>query len=218
MSKVLTISKDSLKEAIDKAKKESKKRNFLQSVELIIAIEGLDLRKPENRIVGSVKLPNPPTKLKKIAAFADGAMAEKLREAGVDAIFSSKNLDEISGSRREARKIAKKYDFFVAEPALMAKIGKVMGFTLGPRGKMPQIITPNIDVKSFIENLRSSVRIYVRNNPMVAVAIGQEDMDSEKLAENALAVIEYVKSKLGDKGKISRIYVKTTMGPTIRVM
>lgn len=218
MSSIVTVSKEDLINAINKAKESSKKRKFLQSVELIIAIDGLDLKKPENRIRGIVKLPNPPSKQKRIAAFVNAAMADKVSDAGVDAIFSSKDLDDIAGSKREARKIAKNFDFFIAEPKLMAKVGKVMGFTLGPRGKMPQIITPATDVKSIVDDLRSSVNINVRNNPMVAVSIGQEDMDPEKLAENALAVIEYVKNKLGDKGRISRIYVKTSMGPSIRVV
>jgi large subunit ribosomal protein L1 len=58
----------------------------------------------------------------------------------------------------------------------------------------------------------------MRNNPMIGVSIGTEEMDEDKLAENALAVIKAVESKLPEKSYIKKIYVKTTMGPSIRVM
>jgi large subunit ribosomal protein L1 len=217
MSKLFRVDKEAIVRALEEAKK-SRKRNFRQSVELIIALEGLDLKKPENRIRGIVRLPHSPGKDRKIAMFADGAMAEKAKEAGVDSVITSNDLDDVSGSRREAKKLAKRFDFFISEPRLMAKVGKVLGFTLGPRGKMPQIVTPATDIASLIEGLRSSVNINVRNNPMVAVAIGSEDMDNEELAENALAVIEFIRNKVSDKARIGRIYVKTTMGKPVRVI
>lgn len=220
MSKILSteITVEKLAEAIKEAKEKSKKRNFTQSIELIIAIEGLDLKKPENRIRTTIKLPYPPKKKKLIAVFADGVMAEKAKEAGVDHVFSEKDLSGLSGLKREIRKIAKKFDFFLAEPKLMALVGKIMGFVLGPRGKMPQIITPATDIKKLVDELRSSVFVNVRNNPMVGVSIGTEDIDDDKLAENALTVIKNIESKLPEKAYIKRIYVKTTMGPSVRVI
>lgn len=218
MTKHVEIDKDMLVEALERAKQD-KKRRFKQSIELIIAIDGLDLKKPENRITGIIKLPHKPNKRRKIAVFAGGAIAEKAREAGVDKIISDKELEGIAGSKKDAKKLAKEYDFFLAEPSMMAKIGKILGFALGPRGKMPQLITPTTDLKNIVGDLKSSVRINVRNNPMVAVAIGDEEMDSEALAENAFTVINFVKSKIADKdAHISRIYVKTTMGKSVRVI
>jgi len=167
MSQTLEIDKEKLIKAIREAKEKSKKRNFKQSIELIIAIAGVDLKKPENRIRTVVKLPNPPTKRRAIAVFADGVMAEKAREAGVDEVIGEKELSSLSGLKRDIRKLAKKFDFFLAEPRLMALVGKIMGFALGPRGKMPQIITPNTDVKKVVEDLRQSVFINMRNNPMI---------------------------------------------------
>jgi len=214
----LEISREKLIEAIRKAKEKSKKRNFIQSIELIIAIEGLDLKKPEDRIRMTVKLPNPSKKSGRIAVFADGIIADKAKEAGADKVISEKELTSLSGLKRDIRKLVKGFDFFLSEPRLMALVGRVMGFALGPRGKMPQIITPNVDLKKVIENLRSSVSINVRNNPMVGVSIGTEDMDDEKLAENALAVIKAVENKLSEKAYIKRIYIKTTMGSPVQVI
>lgn len=218
MSQTLRIDKEKLVKAIREAKEKSKKRNFTQSIELVIAIASVDLKKPENRIRTVVKLPNPLTKKRVVAVFADGVAAEKAREAGVDKVIREKELSSLSGLKRDVRKLAKKFDFFLAEPRLMALVGKIMGFALGPRGKMPQIITPNTDIKRVIEDLRQSVYINMRNNPMIGVSIGSEEMDDDKLAENALAVIKTVESKLPEKAYIKKIYVKTTMGPSVRVV
>lgn len=212
------INLEMLAKAIDEAKKNSKKRNFLQSVELIMSIAGLDLRRPENRIRMTVRLPHPSRKEKRIAVFTSTIDKEKIIEAGADKVFNERDIDEIGGSKKEIKKIAREYDFFISEPKLLAKIGKLMGSILGPRGKMPQILQPNIDISTLIRDLKSSVLINVRNNPMVAVAIGTEDMDNDKLAENALTVITSIKNKLPDKAFIKRIYIKTTMGPPIRVI
>jgi ribosomal protein L1 len=83
---------------------------------------------------------------------------------------------------------------------------------------MPQIVTPATDIQSLVKELKSSIGINVRNNPMVAVAIGDEEMDAEKVADNALAVIEFIKNKVADKARIKKIYIKTTMGKPVRVM
>jgi len=219
MSQLLKqVNKEELIKAIRLAKENSKKRNFLQSVELVLAISGLDLRKPENRIRMVIRLPHKSTKEKKVAVFADGAVADLAEKAGADRVIRDRELDDLAGSKKDIKKLANEFDFFLAEPRFMAKIGRMMGSVLGPRNKMPQILPPNADVKNMVEGLRSSVSINVRNNPMVAVAIGTEDMDDEKLAENALTVIENVQNKLPEKAYIKKIYVKTTMGPSIRIL
>jgi large subunit ribosomal protein L1 len=212
------VDKKLLIDAIRKAKKESKKRNFLQSIELVLAISGLDLRKPENRIRTVIRLPYKSSKIKKVAVFAEGTFADEAIKAGADRVIGDREIEDIGASKKDVKKLASEFDFFISEPRFIAKVGKYMGSVLGPRGKMPQVVPPNADIKSIIDGLRSSVNVNVRNNPMVAVSIGTEDMDDEKLAENAMAVIEAIKNKLPSKSYIKKIYVKTSMGPSIRVI
>ena len=215
---VQKVNKVTLEKAIKEAKKKSKKRGFVQSIELILGIGGLDLKKPENRIRLTINLPHKSGKGRKIAIFADGSTAEKALEAGIDRVIREKDIDDIAGSKKDIKTLARQIDFFLAEPKFMAKVGRVMGSVLGPRGKMPQIVPPNTDIKALISSLHSSVSVNIRNNPMVAVSIGTEDMDDGELAENFLAVIEAIKSKLPEKAYIKRIYVKTTMGPVVKVI
>lgn len=219
MSEIIErVDKKALAKAIKEAKVKSKKRNFLQSVELMLILEGLNLKRPENRIRMVIRLPHKSSRDKKIAVFAEGAVADAANKAGADRVISDKDIDALAGSKKDIKKLVSEFDFFLAEPKLMAKVGRVMGSILGPKGKMPQIVPPNADIKAIIDGLHSSVSVNVRNNPMVAVAIGTEDMDDDVLAENALAVIEAIKGKLPEKSYIKKVYVKTTMGPSIRVI
>ncbi|MEM0056969.1 MAG: 50S ribosomal protein L1 [Candidatus Geothermarchaeota archaeon] len=209
------IDKKLLIELIEKAKAVSKPRNFTQAVDMQIAIEGLDLKKPENRIRLTVKLPHQ-SELKKIAFFGEGELASKALEAGA-VVFSEKSIESLAGSKKELKKIAKEYTFFLVEPKLLSKVSKIMGPVLGPRGKVPQVVPPNVDVKSLIGELKNSVYIYVKNIPTISVKIGDEKMNSEELAENALAVIRAVESKLPEKAYIRNIYIKLTMGPPVKL-
>ena len=214
----LNLDDKKLSEAIKEAIEKSKKRNFRQSVDLIVAIEGLDLKRPENRIRMVVKLPYGSSKTKTVAMFADGVMAEKAKEAGVDMVITEKELMNMSGQKREVKKLANKVDFFIAEPRMMANVGRVMGFALGPRGKIPQIVPPNADVKKIVEDLRKSVLVNIRNNPMASVSIGHEDMPIDQLVANAKTFLDALINKLPEKSYISSIYIKTTMGPSIRII
>ncbi|HIE36599.1 TPA: 50S ribosomal protein L1 [Candidatus Geothermarchaeota archaeon] len=212
------ISVEDIKKGIEEALNKSKKRNFRQSVDLILSIDGLDLKRPENRVRLVIRLPYGPSKERSVAVFADGVMAERSREAGADKVITEKELMNLLGQKREIKKLANKYNFFAAEPKMMAHVGRVMGFALGPRGKIPQIIPPNADINKVLSDLKRSVLINIRNNPMASVSIGHEDMSIDELAANAKAVIEALSNKLPEKSYIKNIYVKTTMGPSIRIL
>lgn len=213
----IKIDKELLIEKIRDAKKISRKRKFEQSMELIITIKDLDLKKPENRMLLTFKLPRSLRKKRKICVFSEGPFAEEARKLGADKVITKAMIEELAGKKREIKKIAEKYDFFLAQPQLMGLIGKYFGFALGPRGKMPSIVSDISQLKERIDTLRNSVRIHLRKNPEACCIIGTEKMDNESLAVNAMAVISGVYNKIREKAKIGKIYVKTTMGKPVRV-
>lgn len=128
-------------------------------------------------------------------------------------------LEELGKNRRKAKKIAKKYEFFLAQADLMPRVGRFLGPVLGPRNKMPKPVPPNVDIEPIIKRLRNTVRIRVKDQPVVHTVVGTRDMDSEDLAENVKAVLNAIKRNL-EKGEsqIGSVYIKTTMGPTVKVM
>lgn len=214
----MPVEEEALVRAIEEAKKLSKKRNFKQSVELIIKLRDVDLKKPENRLTTSVALPHvPPEKRAKICVFATGDLALKAKEVGVEGVILREELEGLSGDKKKAKELAKKYDFFLAQPDLMPIIGRILGPYLGPRGKMPSVLPPTADLKALIERQRRSVLIRVRDQPQVMCWIGLEDQPSKEIAENALAVLNAIETKYKYPQNIEKIYIKLTMGPAVKV-
>ncbi len=207
---------EAVKEA--KARAGEKPRHFTQTVEMAVNLKDIDLKKPENRFKLEVVLPHGRGKEPKIAVIADGAVAEAAKKLGLD-VISGEQLEELAKSPRQARKLAKNYDFFIAAAPLMPKIGKYLGRYLGPRNKMPQVIPPTMtNLEPIVERLKRTVRIQLKNNPVIHTRIGTEDMDDEKLAENAEAVLNAIIGKLErGENQVRSVYVKTTMGPAVKM-
>lgn len=203
--------------AIKEAKEKSKPRRFKQSVELIIKLRDVDVKRPENRLNIGVPLPHPPPdKPAKVAVFATGDLALKAKEAGVDAVIDKDGVAKIASEKKEAKKVAKTYDFFYAQPDMMPLIGRYLGRYLGPRGKMPDVLPPTADVKALVERAKRSIRLRIRDQPLVMCKIGTEEQSEKELAENANEVINALLKKF-ELRNIERIYVKLTMGPPIKV-
>jgi large subunit ribosomal protein L1 len=101
----------------------------------------------------------------------------------------------------------------------MPQIGKRLGIVLAPRGKMPKPIPPGADPKPMIDNLRKSVSVRTKDRKTFQAPVGTVDMTPEEIAENVDAILKRVIGKL-EKGKmnIDSAYVKTTMGPSERLI
>lgn len=209
---------EKIKEAIKTALEKSKKRNFKQSVDVAITLKDVDMNNPKNRIDEEVILPNGRGKPAKVAIFAGGELALKARDV-VDLIIKPEEIDDLAKDKKKMKRIANEHDFFIAEAPLMPIIGKKLGVVLGPRGKMPKPIPPTADIKAIVDNLRKSVKVRSKSNKTFHAVIGTEDMEPEKLAENLKAIIKRLEEKL-ERGRynIESVYVKTTMGPSQRVM
>ncbi|MCD6444053.1 50S ribosomal protein L1 [Candidatus Bathyarchaeota archaeon] len=207
-----------LTEVVEEVKKSCKGKGFKQSIELIVNLRDLDLRRPENRIIGLMELPYPPNKPVKVCVFASGELYTKAKKLGVDLILTRDDLERIAKDKRQAKKIAKNHDFFIAEASLMPLIGRTWGVYLGPRGKMPTPVPPTADIENILERLRRTVRIRVRNQPVVQLRVGTEDMDSKQIAENINAALNWIIDRL-PKGltNIKDVYLKGTMTPSFRV-
>ncbi|MEX2701648.1 MAG: 50S ribosomal protein L1 [Candidatus Baldrarchaeia archaeon] len=205
-------------EAVKEAKEKAKERKFKESIDLSISFKNLDLKKPENRISAEVTLPHPINKPVKVCVIASGDLEVRAKNEGIDSVLSRTDLEKFLSDRKAAKKLAKQFDFFLAQVDLMPLVGRSLGPVLGPRGKMPKPIPPTADVKSLVEQYRRTVRIRMRNNPVVHVRVGTKDMEDEKIAENIKAVLEFLLEKL-EKGmqNIKSIYVKTTMGPPVPI-
>ena len=208
-----------IEEAVKKALEETKPRNFTQSIDVVIAINDLDTNKPENRLDEEVLLPNGRGKDIKIAFIAEGELAYQAEKAGADLVIGKERLEELGKNRPEAKKLANTYDFFVAQADLMPTVGRFLGPVLGPRQKMPKPIPASADPNVILGRVRSTIKIRVKDQPIIQTIVGSEDMTETQIAENIDAIMDVLDRNL-EKGskQVKSMYVKTTMGPVTKVI
>ncbi|MBE6488889.1 MAG: 50S ribosomal protein L1 [Methanosphaera stadtmanae] len=208
-----------IEEAVKKVLEESKPRNFTQSIDVVITINDLDVNKPENRLDEEVLLPNGRGKDVTVAFIAEGELAYQAEQAGANIVINKERLEELGKNRAEAKKLANTYDFFVAQADLMPTVGRFLGPVLGPRKKMPKPIPASANPEVILGRLKSTVKIRVKDQPLIQSIVGSEDMAAAEIAENIDAVMDVLDRNLEQGSKqIKAMYLKTTMGPVTKVM
>ena len=206
-------------EAVKEAKEQAKPRNFTQSIDVIINIKDLDVRKPENRFSEEVALPNGRGKAIKIGVIADGELALGAKNAGVDVVISKEDLQEFGKDRKAAKKVVNSVDSFIAQADMMPLVGRFLGPILGPRNKMPKPVPASARIEPLLERVQATIKVGVKQQPSIQILVGTQDMDDEKLAENIEAVLAVLDRNL-EKGRnqIKSMYIKATMGSVVRVI
>jgi len=214
----LPLAKDDISSALGELRKSITKKKFAQSIDLVVRLREVDLKKPENRINETIALPNPPEKALKVCVIASGDLATRAKSAGADMLIGRQELDNLAKDKKAARKLAQEYDFFIAEAPLMPLVGRALGSFLGPRGKMPTPVPPNAPIEQVVANHRKMVRVRMREQPVLQCRVGTETMPDEKLAENIQAVVSRIEQKL-ERGfkNIGEILVKGTMSKPVKV-
>ncbi len=214
----MPVPKETISKAISEVRTKTEKRKFNQSIELAVRLREIDFKKTESRIGENLELPTPTSKDVKVAVVAGGDLATRARAAGADLIIGKEDLDKIGKEKKQARKIAQNYDFFVAEAPLMPLVGKTLGQILGPRGKMPTPIPPTAPIDDIIKRFRRNVRLKMKDQAVVQCKVGTEDMTDDALVQNIQTVISRLEAKL-EKGpkNIKSIAIKASMGPPVKI-
>ncbi len=212
------VDRSSIKEAVQSAIEQAPPRKFRESVDITINLRNIDMAQPKNRIDETILLPNGLNDIK-IAVLGKGDITTQAKEAGVELIIGPDEIERLGGEPREARKMANEYRFFLAETAVMPLVGRYLGVRLGPRGRMPMPIPPGADIRPIVQRLRSSVKIRTKDKKTFHTKVGETDMNPEQIAENIDAILRRVEGVLeGGVMNIRSVYVKTTMGPAVRLI
>jgi large subunit ribosomal protein L1 len=206
-------------EAVKSAIEKAPQRKFSESVDITINLKNIDMAQPKNRIDETILLPNGTGRKVEIAVLGKGDITTQARDADVDLIIGPEEIERLGGAPREARHMAEKYRFFLAETSVMPQVGRFLGPRLGPRGRMPMPITGGTDIRPIVERLRNSVKVRTKDKKTFHVKVGSTGMPPEHIAENIDAVLKKIESNL-EQGfmNIRSVYVKTTMGPAERLV
>lgn len=204
--------------AVKEVKSKSTERKFSQSIDLAINLQNIDMKKPEGRIQERIELPNSVGKELKICVIASGEMAFKAKKAGASLVVERAALEALVGDKKKQKVLAKNFDLFIAEAPLMPLVGRSLGASLGPRGKMPTPVPPNANIKEQIEKHRKLVLVRMRGQPVLQCRVGNEDMADKEIAENVQAIMRRIEGKLkrGIKN-VKSVYLKTSMGSAVKV-
>jgi large subunit ribosomal protein L1 len=187
---------------------------FDESIDLVIRL-GVDPRKADQMVRGTVALPAGTGKDVRVAVFAAGEQADAAREAGADIVGADDLLEQVEGGMMD-------FDLVIAAPDMMPLVGR-LGRQLGPRGLMPNPKTGTVtpDVGKAVEEFKGGkVEYRTDRYGNVQVPIGKASFEVDKLAENFYAVIEELNraKPASAKGRyIQKVTTSATMGPGVRI-
>jgi large subunit ribosomal protein L1 len=202
-----------LKEAVSKIK-EMASAKFDETVEVALKL-GVDPKKADQMVRGTIMLPHGTGKEKKVLAFAEGEAQVEAEKAGADWVGGQEFVEKIEKGWLEC-------DAIVAVPEMMPKIGK-LGKVLGPRGLMPTPKTGTVtkDIGQAVKEIKQGkVNFKVDQSGNLHVPVGKSSFDEKQIFENIVELLEKVWSlKPSSAGGqyLKGIALSTTMGPGVRV-
>ncbi len=187
---------------------------FSESLDVSVNL-GIDSRKSEQAVRGSTILPNGTGKDVRVAVFAQGANADKAKEAGADIVGFDDLAESIQAGNLD-------FDVVIATPDAMRVVGK-LGQILGPRGLMPnpKVGTVTPDVATAVKNAKSGqVRYRTDKNGIIHGGIGKVGFDAKAVKENLEALLADLKKAKPSASKgvyIQKIVLSSTMGPGLQI-
>jgi large subunit ribosomal protein L1 len=189
---------------------------FDESVELVVVL-GVDARKADQIVRGTVALPAGTGRDVRVAVFAQGPQADEARAAGADVVGAEDLVERVDGGFLE-------FDVAIATPQMMGQVGR-LGRVLGPRKLMPNPKTGTVTMEvgravSEFKGGRVEYRADAKSHGVVQIPIGKVSFDTDKLVENFQAVVEEllrVKPASAKGRYLKAIAVSATMGPGVKV-
>jgi large subunit ribosomal protein L1 len=205
--------------AVDEAAvlvKELATAKFDETIEVHLRL-GIDPRKSDQNVRGTVSLPHGTGRTVRVLAFAQGDKAREAEAAGADFVGAQDMIERIQGGWLE-------FDAVVATPDMMGAVGSKLGRVLGPRGLLPnpKSGTVGFNIAELVRALKAG-QIEFRSDKtgVVHAPIGKASFDAEKLAENLLAVRHAVEAAKPDAARgtyLRTMYLTSTMGPSVRLV
>jgi large subunit ribosomal protein L1 len=216
------MNKNEALEVIKNLRKDHKAKKFVQMVDVVVNLQDLDFKKPDNQIDFYITLPHSTGKKKNIAALVDVDLFDEAKTV-CDTVIPLYQFEEYSKDKKRIKKLAKQNDFFIAQSTIMTKIAATFGRVLGPKNKMPNpkagcVVLPKSNLKPVYDKLQKTVRVLARTKPLIQITIGREDMPDQELADNLYLVYDQLIHHLPkERNNLKNIFIKTTMGPSKKV-
>mmetsp|Transcript_41474 Transcript_41474/g.74760 ORF Transcript_41474/g.74760 Transcript_41474/m.74760 type:complete len:231 (+) Transcript_41474:385-1077(+) len=194
------------------AEVQGKKRNFTETVEIQITLKNYDPQR-DKRFSGTFRLPTIPRPNLKCCMLGNAAHCEQADRIGV-AHMSVEDLKKLNKNKKMVKKLAKKYDFFMASDNMIKQIPRLLGPGLTKAGKFPTLLASGDDMQEKIDEIKSTIKFQMKKVMCLNVAIGNVEMEKKEIIVNTQLAANFLASLLKKQWQnIGQMYVKSTMGP-----
>ncbi|CAG9576134.1 unnamed protein product [Danaus chrysippus] len=212
------VSRDTLYECVNAVLQSSKdkKRNFLETVELQIGLKNYDPQK-DKRFSGTVKLKYIPRPKMQVCVLGDQQHCDEAKSLTVPCM-DAEALKKLNKNKKLVKKLAKKYDAFLASESLIKQIPRLLGPGLNKAGKFPGLLSHQESMTQKIDEVKATIKFQMKKVLCLSVAVGHVDMTPDELAQNVHLSINFLVSLLKKHWQnVRSLHMKSTMGPPQRL-
>jgi large subunit ribosomal protein L10Ae len=214
------LSSETLREAVQLilSQSKAKKRGFLETVELQIALKNYDPVK-DKRFSGSILLPLAPRDKYKVCVLGNDKHMADAKEAGVDSM-SVEDLKKLKKGKKAVKKLANSYNAFLASSTLIRQIPRLLGPGLNKAGKFPAVLGANDDIGEKVRQAKGSVKFQLKSKKTLCmgVPIANIGMSEDDIVNNITLAVNFLVGLLPKTWQqVKRLHIKTTMGKPVRV-
>merc|ERR1712038_1991882 len=219
VAKMSKVSKETLFDCVAevlKHAKETKKRKFMETIDLQIGLKNYDPQK-DKRFSGTVKLKHVPRPKFSVCVFGDQQHCDEAKAKGIP-FMSADDLKKLNKDKKKVKKLAKKYDAFVASESLIKQIPRLLGPGLNKAGKFPSLLTHADNMEDKVNDLKSTIKFQMKKVLCLNVAVGNTNMTEDELVYNIHLSVNFLVSLLKKHWQnVRSLYIKSTMGPAQRL-
>merc|ERR1712010_196862 len=208
------IPAEALKETIKQVLDESaaKKRKFCETIELQIVLKNYDTQK-DKRFAGSIKLPNLPRPNMSVCILGDAYHVEEAQKNDIP-YMDVEMLKALNKDKKKVKKLANKYDVFLASQSVMKQIPRLLGPTMHKLGKFPTLLERSDSINDKIDDLRRNVKFQLKKVLTMGVAIANVALEEQQIYANTQITVNFLVSLLKKNWQnIKTLHIKSTMGP-----
>ncbi|BEI85041.1 hypothetical protein CcaverHIS002_0504420 [Cutaneotrichosporon cavernicola] len=195
-----------------------KKRNFVETIELQIGLKNYDPQR-DKRFSGTVKLPNVPRPRMQLCILADAMDVDRAKQLDEELAFMTvEDLKKLNKNKKLVKKLAQKYDAFLASEALIKQIPRLLGPGLSKAGKFPTPVSHSEDLARKVVEVKSTIKFQLKKVLCLGVAVGHVDMEEDQIMQNTMLSINFLISLLKKQWQnVGSLHLKSTMGKPQRL-
>ncbi|KAF9545724.1 hypothetical protein EC957_010587 [Mortierella hygrophila] len=199
-----------------KQQSEDKKRNFVETVELQIGLKNYDPQR-DKRFSGSVRLPNIPRPKMSVCILGDALHCDQAKEISME-YQSVDDLKKLNKNKKQIKKLAKKYDAFLASEALIKQIPRLLGPGLHKAGKFPTPVTHADNIGDKADEIRATIKFQLKKVLCLGVAVGHVGMSEDELLANIMMSVNFLVSLLKKHWQnVKTLFIKSSMNKPVRL-